>query len=44
MLRDFIRSFHTRLASNRDSVEMFISRVVAVAQQDPATNLIFLRK
>jgi hypothetical protein len=43
-LRDLIHLFHTRLASNRDSVEIFISQVVAVAQQDPATNLIFLRK
>jgi hypothetical protein len=44
MLRDIVRQFHTRLASNHDSVEKFISQVVSVAQQDPRTNLIFLRK
>lgn len=41
---DLVRSFYTRLASDRDSFDMFISQVKAVAQQDPATNLIFLRK
>jgi len=43
-VRDLIYLFHSRLAHNMDSFNMFISLIVTVAQQDPCTNLIFLRK
>jgi hypothetical protein len=43
-VRDLVYLFHTRLAHNMDSFNMFISLIVTVAQQDPCTNLIFLWK
>ncbi|KAM0710423.1 hypothetical protein Q7P35_002785 [Cladosporium inversicolor] len=39
-----VRPFSARLLSNMDSCKVFISLVITVAQQDPVTNLVFLRK